>query len=194
MKILLIEDEEILRNVIIKRLKVENFRVDDCANGEEALKFLQTSSYDLVISDIMMPIMDGITFIQEVRQSGNTIPILLLTARGSVESKVLGLNVGADDYIVKPFEFEELIARIHAIVRRSKQGGNNTIIVSKLKIEPRSRTVYYDNKRITLTTKEFDLLYYLVSNQNIVLSRQQILDHVWEQRCLGLIQFKGRYA
>ncbi len=180
MKILLVEDEDILRRIIVKRLKVENFLVDDCSNGEEALELLQTSGYNLVISDVMMPVMDGITLVKEIRKSGNTVPILLLTARDSLEDKVLGLNVGADDYIVKPFEFEELIARIHAIVRRSTQGGSNTMIIGQLKIEPRSRTVYYNDQPITLTAKEFDLLFYLVSNQNIVLSRQQILDHVWE--------------
>ncbi len=180
MKVLLVEDEEMLSRIIVKRLHIENVLVDACYNGERALELLQISGYDLIIADVMMPLMDGITLIKEIRKTGNTIPILLLTAKDSVQDKVIGLNTGADDYLVKPFDFEELLARIYALTRRAKQGGSNTIIIDNLEIEPRSRTVFYQNNPITLTAKEFDLLYYLVSNQNIVLSRQQILDHVWE--------------
>lgn len=180
MKILLAEDEEMLNKVITKRLKIENMVVDSCFNGEDALTYLSTSSYDLIIMDIMMPLLDGLSVVKQMREDGNHTPVLFLTAKDSLQDKVAGLNIGGDDYLVKPFEFEELIARIYAIVRRSNNHAQNELILGPLAINPVSRTVTLEGKELTLTTKEFDLLYYLASNKDIVLSRQQILDHVWE--------------
>lgn len=180
MKILLVEDEEMLNHIIAKRLKVESMTVDQCYNGEDGLDYISTSSYDVIIMDIMMPKMDGHEVVQQMREEGNKTPVLFLTAKDSLEDKVRGLNLGADDYLVKPFEFDELIARIYALARRGRNQAVEDIVAGPLRLNQKSRSVYLHGKPITLTAKEFDLLFYLASNQNIVLSRQQILDHVWE--------------
>lgn len=180
MKVLLVEDEEMLNHIIAKRLKVESMTVDQCYNGEDGLDYISTSSYDVIIMDIMMPKMDGHEVVQQMREEGNKTPVLFLTAKDSLEDKVRGLNLGADDYLVKPFEFDELIARIYALARRGRNQAVEDIVAGPLRLNQKSRSVYLHGKPITLTAKEFDLLFYLASNQNIVLSRQQILDHVWE--------------
>ena len=180
MKVLLVEDEEMLNHIIAKRLKVESMTVDQCYNGEDGLDYISTSSYDVIIMDIMMPKMDGHEVVQQMREEGNKTPVLFLTAKDSLEDKVCGLNLGADDYLVKPFEFDELIARIYALARRGRNQAVEDIVAGPLRLNQKSRSVYLHGKPITLTAKEFDLLFYLASNQNIVLSRQQILDHVWE--------------
>lgn len=180
MKVLLVEDEEMLNHIIAKRLKVESMTVDQCYNGEDGLDYISTSSYDVIIMDIMMPKMDGHEVVQQMREEGNKTPVLFLTAKDSLEDKVSGLNLGADDYLVKPFEFDELIARIYALARRGRNQAVEDIMAGPLRLNQKSRSVYLHGKPITLTAKEFDLLFYLASNQNIVLSRQQILDHVWE--------------
>ena len=180
MKVLLVEDEEMLNHIIAKRLKVESMTVDQCYNGEDGLDYISTSSYDVIIMDIMMPKMDGHEVVQQMREEGNKTPVLFLTAKDSLEDKVRGLNLGADDYLVKPFEFDELIARIYALARRGRNQAVEDIVAGPLCLNQKSRSVYLHGKPIALTAKEFDLLFYLASNQNIVLSRQQILDHVWE--------------
>lgn len=180
MKVLIVEDEEYLNNIIAKRLKVENMIVDQCYNGEDALDYMSTSSYDVIVLDIMMPQLDGLAVVRQMRDEGNKTPVLFLTAKDSLQDKVAGLNEGADDYLVKPFEFEELIARLYALSRRSNNQAQEDLVVGPLTINRQSRSVARDGQPILLTAKEFDLLYYLASNQNIVLSRQQILDHVWE--------------
>ena len=180
MKVLLVEDEEMLNNIIAKRLKVESMIVDQCYNGEDGLDYISTSSYDVIIMDVMMPKMDGYTVVKHMREEGNKTPVLFLTAKDALEDKVSGLNLGADDYLVKPFEFEELVARIYALARRGRNQAVEDIIAGPLRINQKSRSVLLNGTPVTLTTKEFDLLFYLASNQNIVLSRQQILDHVWE--------------
>ena len=124
--------------------------------------------------------MDGHAVVQQMREEGNKTPVLFLTAKDTLEDKVSGLNLGADDYLVKPFEFDELIARIYALARRGRNQATEDIIAGPLRINQKSRSVLRNEEPITLTAKEFDLLFYLASNQNIVLSRQQILDHVWE--------------
>lgn len=180
MKILLVEDEQMLNAVMAKRLRMENILVDCCYDSEQALNNIQTSGYDLIIADIMMPRMDGLSFLKKIRSEGNMVPFLFVTARDSLEDKLEGLNSGADDYIVKPFELDELVARVHALLRRSKQQGKETLVVGPLEIDIQGRVVKAHGQEVVLTAKEFDLLYYLATNTNIVLSRQQILDHVWE--------------
>lgn len=180
MKVLIIEDEEMLNKIIAKRLKVENMTVDQCYNGEDGLDYIETSSYDVIIMDIMMPKMDGLAVVRQMREDGNKTPVLFLTAKDSLQDKVNGLNLGGDDYLVKPFEFDELIARIYALSRRNRNQATDDLIAGPLRINHQARTVFRGPELVTLTAKEFDLLYYLASNQNIVLSRQQILDHVWE--------------
>ena len=180
MKILIVEDEEMLNNIIAKRLKVESMTVDQCYNGEDGLDYISTSSYDVIVMDIMMPKLDGHAVVRQMREDGNKTPVLFLTAKDTLQDKVSGLNLGADDYLVKPFEFDELVARIYALARRNRNQATEDIIAGPLRINGKSRAVLLNNESITLTAKEFDLLFYLASNQNIVVSRQQILDHVWE--------------
>lgn len=180
MKILIVEDEEMLNNIITKRLKVESMIVDQCYDGESGLDYISTSSYDVIIMDIMMPKIDGHAVVKQMRAEGNKTPVLFLTAKDALEDKVSGLNLGADDYLVKPFEFDELIARIYALARRGRNQAVEDIIAGPLRINQKSRSVLLNGSPVVLTAKEFDLLFYLVSNPNIVLSRQQILDHVWE--------------
>ena len=180
MKVLFVEDEEMLNNIIAKRLKVESMTVDQCYNGEDGLDYIATSSYDVILMDIMMPKLDGHAVVRQMREDGNKTPVLFLTAKDTLQDKVSGLNLGADDYLVKPFEFDELVARIYALARRNRNQATEDIIAGPLCINGKSRAVLLNNEPITLTAKEFDLLFYLASNQNIVVSRQQILDHVWE--------------
>lgn len=180
MKVLIVEDEEMLNNIIAKRLKVESMTVDQCYNGEDGLDYIATSSYDVIVMDIMMPKLDGHAVVRQMREDGNKTPVLFLTAKDTLQDKVSGLNLGADDYLVKPFEFDELIARIYALARRNRNQATEDIIAGPLRINGKSRAVFLNDEPITLTAKEFDLLFYLASNQNIVVSRQQILDHVWE--------------
>lgn len=180
MKILLVEDEEMLNSITAKYLRAEDMVVDTCLNGEEALETLFHSTYDVVVMDIMMPVMDGITALKKIREREITTPILLLTAKDTVQDKVNGLNAGADDYLAKPFEFEELIARIYALGRRSAGAVSNDLVVGPVTINVASRTVKVNGVDVTLTQKEFNLLYFLASNENVVVSRQQILDYVWD--------------
>lgn len=180
MKILLVEDEEMLNSITAKYLRAEDMVVDTCLNGEEALETLSHSTYDVVVMDIMMPVMDGITALKKIREREITTPILLLTAKDTVQDKVNGLNAGADDYLAKPFEFEELIARIYALGRRSAGAVSNNLVVGPVTINVASRTVKVNGVDVTLTQKEFNLLYFLASNENVVVSRQQILDYVWD--------------
>lgn len=180
MKVLLVEDEEMLNSITAKYLRAEDMVVDTCLNGEEALETLSHSTYDVVVMDIMMPVMDGITALKKIREREITTPILLLTAKDTVQDKVNGLNAGADDYLAKPFEFEELIARIYALGRRSAGAVSNDLVVGPVTINVASRTVKVNGVDVTLTQKEFNLLYFLASNENVVVSRQQILDYVWD--------------
>ena len=180
MKILVAEDEKTLNSIITKRLRIENIIVDTCYNGDDALDYISTSGYDAVILDIMMPGTDGLSVVKKLRADGNRVPVLFLTAKDALEDKVDGLNAGGDDYLVKPFELDELIARIHALIRRSSNNAKNELEIGPLTIDILGRRVHRGDTEILLTTKEFDLLYYLASNADIVLSRQQILDHVWE--------------
>lgn len=180
MKILLVEDEEMLNSITAKYLRAEDMVVDTCLNGEEALETLSHSTYDVVVMDIMMPVMDGITALKKIREREITTPILLLTAKDTVQDKVNGLNAGADDYLAKPFEFEELIARIYALGRRSAGAVSNDLVIGPVTINVASRTVKVNGVDVTLTQKEFNLLYFLASNENVVVSRQQILDYVWD--------------
>lgn len=180
MKVLLVEDERTLNTIIAKRLRIEGITVDPCFDGKEALEHIQSSGYALIIADIMIPHIDGLSLLKKVRESGNTTPVLIITAKDQLEDKLTGFDYGADDYLVKPFELEELIARVHALIRRTKQDGYKALKIGPLEVNIQERTVSLNGKPITMTAKEFDLLYYLASNENIVLSRQQILDHVWE--------------
>ena len=180
MRILVVEDEKKINDIIVKTLKQEKYGVDSCFDGEEALDYIFSVEYDIILLDIMLPKKNGFEVMESMRKKGIKTPVLFLTARDQIEDRVKGLDLGADDYLVKPFDLEELTARIYALARRNARHAQNDIHVGPLTINVPQRTVKRDGETITLTAKEFDLLFYLASNENIVLSRQQILDHVWE--------------
>ncbi|MDO4814041.1 MAG: response regulator transcription factor [Gemella sp.] len=180
MKILLVEDELDLNNIIVRYLKKNNFSVDSAFNGEEALDFIALSDYDLIITDIMMPVMDGITFLKKLREEKNSTPVIMLTAKDSLDDKISGLDYGADDYVVKPFEFEELVARIRALIRRSYGSSSSELKLGDLVLDTAKKSVTRSGKNIDLTGKEYELLEYLLHNQGKVLSRDQILSGVWD--------------
>ncbi len=179
MKLLIAEDEKDLNDIIAKKLRAENFSVECVYNGEDAYHYLSAAPYDAAILDIMMPGMDGLETVRRLRADGIATPVLFLTARDTVADKVKGLNTGASDYLVKPFSFDELIARIYAVTRTAAGIPSSALSIADLTVDVQSHTVTRAGREITLTAKEFALLEYLVRNQNRVLSRQKIEDHVW---------------
>lgn len=179
MRILVVEDEKDLRNIIKKRLVREHYSVDVCGDGEEALDYMEMTSYDGVLLDIMLPGKDGFAVLKEVRQMGNDTPILLLTARDGIEDRVKGLDLGADDYLIKPFAFEELLARIRVMMRRKPQFVTNQLKIADLTLDRDTRIVTRAEKEISLSSKEFMVLECLMRNQNIVMTRQQIEQNAW---------------
>jgi len=180
MKILLAEDEVDLNNVVTRYLKKNGYSVDSVLDGEEALDYLEYSEYDLVILDIMMPKVDGFEVIKKLRDKGNHTSVLMLTARDSADDKVKGLDLGADDYIVKPFDFNELLARIRAVVRRKYGNSSNKLVIGDLILDTSEKSVTRAGKQIELTGKEYEVLEYLMQSKNRILSRDQIKEHVWD--------------
>ena len=180
MKILLAEDEVDLNNVVTRYLKKNGYSVDSVLDGEEALDYLEYSEYDLVILDIMMPKVDGFEVIKKLRDKGNHTSILMLTARDNADDKVKGLDLGADDYIVKPFDFNELLARIRAVVRRKYGNSSNKLVIGDLILDTSEKSVTRAGKQIELTGKEYEVLEYLMQSKNRILSRDQIKEHVWD--------------
>ena len=179
MRILIVEDDRDLNKIISKKLKAEGFTVESAYDGQEALDYLELLPYDLAIMDIMMPKSDGLETIRHLRAEGNLTPVILLTARDTVQDKVDGLNIGANDYLVKPFSFDELIARIHAVTRTAAGNPGNTYSLADLTLDVKTHTVTRGGQEITLTAKEYSLLEFLLRNKNQVLSRQKIEDNVW---------------
>ena len=180
MKILVVEDERDLNRIITKHLKKNNYSVDSCFDGEEALDFVGYSEYDLIITDIMMPNVDGYKFIERLRESKNNTPVIMLTAKDTLEDKIIGLDSGADDYIVKPFEFDELLARIRVLMRRNYGLTTNVIQVDDVVLDISKKQVLRNGQNIGLTGKEYEVLEYLMKNKESILSRDQILNHVWD--------------
>lgn len=180
MKILLAEDEVDLNNVVTRYLKKNGYSVDSVLDGEEALDYLEYGEYDLVILDIMMPKVDGFEVIKKLRNKGNHTSVLMLTARDSADDKVKGLDLGADDYIVKPFDFNELMARIRAVVRRKYGNSSNRLVIGDLILDTSEKSVTRAGKQIELTGKEYEVLEYLMQSKNRILSREQIKEHVWD--------------
>lgn len=180
MKILIIEDEHKIANSIKKGLEQEAYVVDVAYDGEEGYDLAVSESYDVIILDLMLPKIDGITICRKLREEENNhTPILILTAKGSVEDKVKGLNVGADDYLPKPFAFEELLARIRALARRPRETINPDLVVDSLSLNSVSYEVKRAGKSISLSKKEFALLEYLMRNKGKILNKDQIISHVW---------------
>ncbi len=179
MRILLAEDERDLNRIITQKLISDGYSVDSCFDGEEALALLSYTDYDGIILDIMMPKVDGFTVLRKLREAKKTTPVLFLTAKDAIADRVKGLDCGANDYVVKPFSFEELSARLRAMMRASFGQVSSILQVADLTLDSASHTVRRGDQEVCLSAKEFQLLEYLMHNQGIVLSREKIEDHIW---------------
>ncbi|MHD0318502.1 response regulator transcription factor [Fusobacterium sp. THCT1E2] len=179
MRALVVEDEKYMNRIISKKLKVEGYSVDSCYDGEEALSYIKSTSYDIIIMDIMMPQKNGYEVLKEIRYEGNSVPVLFLTAKDALEDRVKGLDLGADDYLVKPFHFEELMARIRVMIRRSHGKVSNQLQIADLILDVNAHTVKRNNNFIELSAKEFAILEYMMQNAGIVLSREKLETHIW---------------
>jgi DNA-binding response OmpR family regulator len=179
MKILIVEDEHKIANSIKKGLEQESFAVDVAYTGDEGYDLAVAEGYDLIILDRLLPGIDGIDICKKLREQQIHTPILLLTAKGQVEDRVEGLNSGADDYLIKPFAFEELLARIKALIRRPKGNLGAVLTVSDLSLNTLTFEVKRGDKQVKLTSKEYSLLEYMMRHPNQILTKDQIINHVW---------------
>lgn len=179
MRLLVCEDQKDLNKIIVKRLKAEGYYVDSCFNGQEALDYIDMAPYDGIILDIMMPIKDGLTVLKEMQAAGKSYPVLFLTAKDSVEDRVSGLDLGADDYLVKPFSFDELLARIRVMTRKRADNSSNIFTAADLVLDTAAHTVTRGGKDINLSAKEFALLEFLLRNKGRVLTRSMIENNIW---------------
>lgn len=177
-EILIVEDESKIARFVSLELEHEGYKTESMADGREALEAALNHDYDLIILDVMLPSLNGIEVLRRLRQSKQT-PVIILTARDQVMDKVAGLDLGANDYMTKPFAIEELLARIRAHLKKTNSLKEGILEHGKLKVDIDSKIVSYDGKTIDLTKKEFDLLAYLLVNRNVVVSREQALDIVW---------------
>ncbi|OCC15592.1 DNA-binding heavy metal response regulator [Dissulfuribacter thermophilus] len=181
MRILLVEDDQQTASFIIKGLKQEGFAIDHALDGKTGLDLALSEPYDAAVIDIMLPGMDGLSLIDSMRKSGVETPVIVLSAKGSVDDRVKGLQTGGDDYLVKPFAFSELVARIHALIRRATRAKDPTVLqVGGLKMDLVRRRVFRDGVDIDLQPKEFALLEYLMRNAGRVVSKTMIMEHVWD--------------
>ena len=185
MRLLVVEDEKKLNDLITKKLEKEYYGVDSCFDGEEAVRYVEGTEYDAIILDIMLPKLDGFEVIKRIRAKKNKVPILLLTARDNIDDKVKGLDYGADDYLVKPFIFEELMARIRVLLRRNSGNADNIITIANLKVDLDAKTVFRDDVLIKLSGREYSILEYLIRNKGKILSRERIEDHIWNYEYEG---------
>ncbi len=179
MRILIAEDEKDLNDIITQKLTSDGYSVDSCYDGQAAIDILSYTEYDAIILDIMMPGADGYAVLQALRATGKTTPVLFLTAKDSITDRVKGLDSGANDYLVKPFSFEELTARIRALTRAAFGMTNNILSVGDLTLDSVTHVVKRTEKEISLSAKEYALLEYLLHNKGIILSREKIEDHIW---------------
>lgn len=178
MRILIAEDETDLNEIIVKRLKNAGYSVDSCTNGDDALYYAQSCDYDAIVMDIMMPKRDGISALKAIRSSKINTPVILLTAKHDIRDRVAGLDAGADDYLVKPFAFDELLARIRVLLRRNTDNSTNIFKVDDLVVDCSKKTVTRQGNSIELSNKEFAVLEYLVRNEGIILSKEKIEEHI----------------
>jgi DNA-binding response OmpR family regulator len=180
MKILVIEDEAMIADSIKKGLEQEKYSVDVAYDGEYGYDLATSNFYDLIILDLMLPKIDGLTICRSLREEKNTTPLLMLTAKSEVEDKVIGLNMGADDYLSKPFAFDELLARVKALLRRPKKMHRDVLVLGDLEMDVTNFEVKRSDKKISLTHREFMLLNYFMRNPNKVFNKDQIISAVWE--------------
>lgn len=179
MKILLIEDEQRIADFVCAGLREQSFVVEHCLDGNEGYSRASQGVYDVIVLDIMLPGRDGLSILKGLRQAGNATPVILLTARNELDDRIDGLNLGADDYLAKPFFVEELIARIHAMLRRISGERQNVLAVGSLKLDRITREVSWAGQSVDLTGREFNLIEYLMRSPGRVFTRTQILEHVW---------------
>ncbi len=180
MRLLVVEDEKKVTSFISKVLKEEGYSVDVAFDGQTGLQMAMDKVHDLIVLDIHLPGMDGMSVLHELRKGRVSTPVLLLTVRANIEDKVLGLDAGADDYLTKPFAFQELVARIRALLRRKTEAELPVLQFADLTLDPARRVVLRGVKKIDLTAKEYALLYYFMRNPGLVLTRTMISDHVWD--------------
>ena len=182
MRVLLVEDEPNAARVLLKGLREQAYAVDLAADGETAIFQVGTTDYDAVILDVMLPLKDGFAVCRAVREAGSAVPILMLTARDAVEYRIEGLDAGADDYLVKPFDFGELLARLRALIRRGRHPLlPERISVGTIHLDTRGRRVWMRDREVSFTAKEYALLEYLVRRAGDVVSRADISEHVWDE-------------
>ncbi|MDY4486915.1 MAG: response regulator transcription factor [Candidatus Limivicinus sp.] len=179
MRILVVEDEKRLNRIISEALEDEGYSVDSCFNGLDALDYAAGADYDVIILDIMMPKMDGLEVVRRLRARGNSTPVLFLTARDSVADRVTGLESGGDYYLVKPFDFQELMAVVRVMTRKYTGNRSNVYTIADLSLDATAKTVTRAGKNIELTAKEFSLLEYMLRNKGVVLSREMIENNLW---------------
>lgn len=180
MRILVVEDEHKIANSIKRGFEQETWATDVAYDGEDGFDLASSEEYDVIVLDLMLPKMDGLEICRKLRAEDNNTPILMLTARGEVLDRVQGLDSGADDYLVKPFAFEELLARVRALVRRPKELQNTELKVKNLILNPSTFEVKIDGRQVELSRKEFALLEYLMRNAGKVVSKENIIAHVWD--------------
>jgi DNA-binding response OmpR family regulator len=181
MRILIVEDEKSLADILKKGLEEEGYAVDVSYNGEEGLFMAENEPSDLIILDIMLPVIDGMTILKRIRKAGTKTPVLMLTAKDTIMDKVSGLDSGADDYLTKPFSFEELLARMRALLRRHTEAKTSVLMIENLTIDTATHEIKREGKDILLSAKEYALLEYMAINRNKVLSRTALTEHLYNQ-------------
>jgi two-component system response regulator MprA len=178
-RVIVVDDDEALRNAVRRALRLDGYDVDTAVDGADALAHLERLRADVVVLDVLMPVLDGVSLCRRLRAAGDRTPVLMLTARHAVSDRVVGLDAGADDYLTKPFALEELLARVRALLRRSHPGNGGELRVGDLELNPRTRAVRRGDRPIELTRTEFALLELLLRNAAIVLTRDAIRERVW---------------
>jgi DNA-binding response OmpR family regulator len=181
MRILIVEDEKSLADILKKGLEEEGYAVDVSYNGEEGLFMAENEPSDLIILDIMLPVIDGMTILKRIRKAGTKTPVFMLTAKDTIMDKVSGLDSGADDYLTKPFSFEELLARMRALLRRHTEAKTSVLMIENLTIDTATHEIKREGKDILLSAKEYALLEYMAINRNKVLSRTALTEHLYNQ-------------
>jgi len=181
MRLLVVEDDKRVSSFVRRGLTAEGFTVDVASDGREGFHLAVNESYDLIVLDVLLPYLDGFEVLAEIRKHGCQAPVLIMSARDAVQDRIRGLNTGADDYLIKPFDFEELSARVRALLRRSNQIDDEVLRIADLHMDGATRKVTRGERRLDLTPREYALLEYLLRNKGSVVTRTMIAEHVWDQ-------------